>query len=222
MNKLYLSVTLWVTLLCLLGGCGRLSGRMPSDEFGLNDAPIRLKSNSNPPLNSYYYFTEAQLMMKSGEVEQAIAFMEQAIEMDPQSALLKRSLASLLIHQKKPAQALELVRSALASDPKDAEAWILLGRIKQDQQQHDEAAKAFESAIALSPHRQDVYLVLGNIYMQEQRWDEALHTYQTLIQRFPGAYAGHYFMGKIYAQKGQPFIQRFSGLIEHKILVAVE
>jgi len=49
---------------------------------------------------SYYYFIEAQIQRRRGNVDKSIQFINQAIEMDPDSSFLKKELAKLYVQQK--------------------------------------------------------------------------------------------------------------------------
>jgi tetratricopeptide (TPR) repeat protein len=155
--------------------------------------------------NSYYYYTEAQLALKKGQVDHAIQLLLKAAEIDPESVYLDLELASLYLSQKKTAEALLTLEKGLAVNPDHVEALILYGNINQTLKQNDKAKQAYTKAIEIAPGKEErVYLLLGNIHMDEDDLDSAFDIYQRLVDVFPESFAGHFFLGKILADKNRP------------------
>lgn len=155
--------------------------------------------------NSYYYYTEAQLALKKGQVDHAIQLLLEASKIDPASVFLDLELASLYLSQKKTAEALLALEKGLAMDPEHLEALILYGNINQSLKQNDKAKQAYSKAIEIAPDKEErVYLLLGNILMDEGNFDDAFDIYQRLVDTFPASFAGHFFLGKIHAEKDRP------------------
>ncbi len=155
--------------------------------------------------NSYFYYTEAQLALKKGEVDNAIQLLLKASELDSTSVFLDLELASLYLNQKKTAEAVLALEKGLATDPNHVEALIFYGNINRSLKQDDKAKQAYAKAIEIAPDKEErVYLLLGSIQMEEGDLDSAFDTYQRLVNRFPASFAGHFFIGKIHAEKDRP------------------
>ena len=154
------------------------------------------------PVNAYYLFSEAHLSLKKGRIDEAIAFMQQAQQLDPESIYLKRELAGMWLRKKDIRAAQELLDSILENHPDDIETLLLAGRVNQNQKQYEKAMEAYSRVIRLDPTRQNVYLVLGGMYMDQERWQDARVVYQQLVDRFPGSYAGYFFLGRISSIQG--------------------
>ena len=64
----------------------------------LNSSPKRKPAYGHSLIhqsdNRYYYFTEAQIQRRMGNLDKAIVLLKKAIEMDPDSLYLKRELAT--------------------------------------------------------------------------------------------------------------------------------
>jgi tetratricopeptide (TPR) repeat protein len=159
-------------------------------------------TGTQPPANSYYYFTEAQLLLKRGERERAAEMLKAAIALDPESVQLKHALATLYFMDKHLDDADRLVSQILAVQPESVEALTLKGRIKQEQKKSFEALEAYEQVLRLSPDEQNIYLLVGGLYLQEDQYEQAERVFGDLLARFPSAYAGHYFLGKSLAEQG--------------------
>lgn len=161
-----------------------------------------LADRTDKSVNAYYLFSEAHLDLKKGNVDRAIANMQQALALDPDSIYLKRELAGFWLMKKDTAEALRLLDEILNNHPDDIETLILAGRIHQNLNHLDSAGEAYSRVIALDPSRQNVYLQLGGIYMDQERWPQARAVYEKLVKHFPGAYAGYFFLGRISAVSG--------------------
>jgi len=151
----------------------------------------------------YYYFTEAQIQRKRGNLDKAIMYLSQAIRLDPESPYLQRELALLYIQKKDNIGALDILEQLIEKFPKDTQSLIMYGKFNQGLNKNEDAKTAYEKTLTIDPEQKDVYLLLGGIYMQENELDKALRNYQQLIHRFPESYVGHFFIGKIYLSQGK-------------------
>ena len=152
--------------------------------------------------SSYYYFTEAQLYEKKGNLDRSVLLLKQAIALDSDSVYLQKELADLYLLQKDNQNALRVVEEILKKHPEDIGALIAYGKIKQSLQQLDEAKAAYQQVITKAPDQKNIYLLLGSIYMQENDLSAALQLYQKLIEKSPDSYVAHFYVGKIYAKQG--------------------
>ena len=106
--------------------------------------------------NSYFYYTEAQLALKKGEVDNAIQLLLKASELDPTSVFLDLELASLYLNQKKTAEAVLALEKGLATDPNHVEALIFYGNINRSLKQDDKAKQAYAKAIEIAFDKQPI------------------------------------------------------------------
>ena len=92
-----------------------------------------------PVDNSYYYYAQAQILRQAGQLRQALALMQQAVQLDPQSAMLKREIALLYLQLKEEEAAIRELRAALVQHPDDVESMVILGRLLQSHGKQEEA-----------------------------------------------------------------------------------
>ncbi len=142
------------------------------------------------------------MMRKRGDLENAIYFLEKALELDPGSAYIKRELANLFLRQRKTEKALALVQEMLKEKPEDITLMILYGKLLQGLKRDVEAEDVYEKVLKEDPSQKEIYLRLGAIYMEKGDVENAFRIYQSLVREHPDAYAGHFFMGKIYYDQG--------------------
>lgn len=155
-----------------------------------------------PAPNSYYYYTEAQILKNRGDTVAAEKLMSQAMESDPDDITVRRELAMLYLQNEKENEALELLQGVLQDAPGDVSTLLILGRIYQNQKDLEQTKEIYEEVLKQDPDQEDIYLLLGNLYMNDEQWDKASHVFERLTTRFPGAYAGFFFMGKIHQERG--------------------
>lgn len=199
------TLILGATLITLLLGCSgtnaQFGGTVPKPAE--KAITTEIVTGTVAPANSYYYFTEAQLLLKRGDSEGAIEMLKAAIALDASSVQLKQSLATLYFLDKRFEEADRLVSLVLAAQPDNVEALTLKGRLKQEQKKYFEALEAYERVLKLSPEQQNIYLLVGGLYLQEGQFEQAQRVYDDMLARFPSAYAGHFFLGKSFAKQGR-------------------
>ncbi|MDF1591353.1 MAG: tetratricopeptide repeat protein [Desulfobacterales bacterium] len=167
-----------------------------------------LRAEKEPPVNiyqsdgRYYYYIESQIQQKKGHLDEAIDFLNKAIEIDPGAAFLKKELVVLYLQKKDHQKALEIIEGELYVDPNNVEALVIYGRIQQTVKQTDAAKETYQKILTLNPKLQNIYLFLGGIYMDENNLSAAREIYQRLLEHFPDSYVGHFFIGQIFARQG--------------------
>jgi tetratricopeptide (TPR) repeat protein len=183
--------TVIVFLAVWVSGCASMGGgTVPQDSL-----PEIQKSE--PPVNSYYLYSQSHLNAIRKDMDGAISSMQMALALDPTSSFLKKELAGLWLVKKENLKALELLGEVLTEQPEDVEALILSGRIHQSMGQAMPAIANYEKALFLDPLNENLHLQLGRLYMDQQQWDKAGTVYNNLVLHFPSSYAGYFFLGRI-------------------------
>jgi tetratricopeptide (TPR) repeat protein len=152
--------------------------------------------------NPYFYFTEAQMQIKRGHLDQAVEYLEKAIEKDPTSLYLQKELAMVYLQMKQDDKALSLLEDLRKRAPQDADILTLYGRLMQKSRDPEAARGAYLEVLEIDPDRENIYLLLGGLYIQDDRLEDAQKTFERLVQHFPDSYAGHLFLGKILLETG--------------------
>jgi len=194
--KMKSSPFLLIMLMVVFSCSPKLISPLPGKQPALSPPPR--------PHNSYYYYTEAQVAIKQGQIERVIQSLRKASQLDPKSVYLYMELASLYLGQKKKELASETLEKGLVIDPNHVEALIFYGNISHNIKQNKKALQAYQKVIQLAPKKEErVYLLLGNLWMEAGNLDAALKVYQDLVANFPASFAGHFFIGKIQSEQGQ-------------------
>ena len=138
--------------------------------------------------DAYYLFLLARQLEKDGDVKEAIATLQRAIRLEPDSAELRAELASVYARQNMAIDALETAEQALKFNPDNREANRLIGSIYAALAEQNRALRPGDDvstypsrAIAAlekarHPQRMDLGLdlALGRLYLRQGRHEEAI------------------------------------------------
>ena len=115
-----------------------------------------------------------------GDVEDALAAFERALEKDPDSAYIHRKLAMSLIRAGRPADSLEHAERALEIDPDDPRTRVFVGQLYRMQRNVAAAEIALldESGVPIDT---DAGMLLYQVYMEAGRSEEAIDLARWLI-----------------------------------------
>ena len=182
-------------LIALMGaGCARTVSVPPPE------APVETPPEAaiQEPVSSYYYYSEAQIALKQRDVQKALAYLQAAVEVDPDSTFLRKELAAILVRVRQPQAAFDQIEAVLSRTPDDVDAWLVSGSIRQ-MLGHPlpELVETYETVLELDPERKSPYLALGNFYLALKQPEKARETYTRLIQLDPDHYAGYYYMAQL-------------------------
>ena len=146
MKLLRIAVTIQLVVVFFIWGCTSTSSSQTSSLFRF--------TTEDQTGNQYYYFTEAQIQRKKGNLANAIELLKQAIELDPDSLYLKRELATVYLQNKDDANALLILEDILKDHPDDIRSLILYGGINQVRKNNQAAIDAYERVIAADPKQE--------------------------------------------------------------------
>jgi tetratricopeptide (TPR) repeat protein len=185
----------------------RLLNQMPAlrGEYAMRqkdyDAAIKAFSEAikSDPKNPEYHANLAIALTNAGKIDEALASMDQAIQLKPdektypdykakisarkENAIIEKANAVLLEGNKllqdgNAAEALkkyEESRSMIAAD-KQAPIWMQIGKAHAKLNQQDEAIAAFKKSIELAPAKNmgDYRKAFAQFYLDARRYDEAI------------------------------------------------
>jgi tetratricopeptide (TPR) repeat protein len=141
---------------------------------------------------------------ETGQVDEAVAWFERALELRPELAIAHGNLGSALIQAGKPEQALPHLKQAVALAPRNFRYHDLLGLALVDLNRGEEALACFRRAVELNPDVPKLRVNLGNALFAVGRMDEALAEYQAVLRMNPTNPRAHYQIGMIALQRGRP------------------
>ncbi|MBF0232722.1 MAG: tetratricopeptide repeat protein [Desulfamplus sp.] len=162
--------------------------------------------------SAYYYYIKSERHKQKGETALAIDALKQAIDNDPESIYLKKSMIFLHLINKDNASAINVAKELVQKHPDDEDILLILAKLNLQLNNLNEAKTIYERIIELNPQNHDAYIVLGNLYMENNGSEDAFRLFSKMVGHFPESYAAHYFLGKINVQK-KNFIQAEKALL---------
>jgi tetratricopeptide (TPR) repeat protein len=145
-----------------------------------------------------YHFLLARHLEGLGRIDEAIASLQRALTLVPESAELRAELAGLYARQDRPVEALTTAEEALKRDPNNQEANRILGSIlavlseqKQALRPGDDPAQYQARAIAaLEKARGDgadlnLLLTLGKLQLRAGMYDKAIASLRRIFEEQP-------------------------------------
>jgi Flp pilus assembly protein TadD len=125
------------------------------------------------------------LLLKKGQVDEAIIHFRKALEIKADDAETQANLGNALLQTGKLDEAVAQYYKALEVKPDYAEVHYNLGNALLHEGQVDEAIAHYEKAIQIKPNYADVYNNLGVVLFQKGEVDQAIAKYQKALEINP-------------------------------------
>jgi predicted O-linked N-acetylglucosamine transferase (SPINDLY family) len=124
-------------------------------------------------------------LAERGQLDQAIALLRRACELDPASAAARCNLASAYRDRGEPQAALAGYREAARLAPQLAEAHYGIGLMLLGERRYEEALASLQRAAAINPRLAEARFQAGNAHMGLGNWQAALGEFKEAIAARP-------------------------------------
>ncbi len=143
------------------------------------------------------YFNLGLAYHKLGRTEEAVDFLNRAIEILPTKAEFHFHLGQLMLDTHNFSEAIKLLKNAVRFDPLNGQARYLLGITYEKTGCLEEAVHSFRRASFLELQRADVFQSLGIACYRAGYWEEAVLALQRAMELDPVDYLSCYYIGLI-------------------------
>ena len=143
------------------------------------------------------------LLTGAGQVDEAIAHFQKALEIKPDYADACYNLGMALGQKGRLDEAIAQYQKALNINPDLADAHNNLGNALMQRGRADEAVAHYQQALQIKPDLAEAHMNLGNIFFQQGRMREATAHYQQALQIKPDLAEAHRNLGNIFGQQGR-------------------
>lgn len=159
------------------------------------------------------HYLKARAYEKQGDLGSAIIEYKKALEYDPSSITLKKSLAYCYLYNNEEELGLSILLP-LAKTQKDAGLWRTIGDIYHKNKRYKIAIEAYKRGLEI---KEDINLLynLAEAYLFAKQIDNAILTYKSLITLFPQEEPALLSLGMLYDTKGDT---KEAGLVYKRIL----
>ncbi len=154
------------------------------------------------PDNPQVLYRLGALSTVRGRADEAISYLNQAIEKEPKQQPFYTQRAEALISAHRYREALADADRAIAMDGKDPLPYFRRGAALEGLQNNEEALLAYTRAIKMDPRD---YFVRGkgNLLNRLSRYDEAIATFKINAQRHPSDFTTYRDIGRTYINAGK-------------------
>ena len=124
--------------------------------------------------------------LQDGRVSEALAGLQQTLQLDPRHQGARETLVRLLLEAQRPDEAARQLQLSLALDPKQPAQAMMLARLQLDKA--NGGAAALDTLMRSLPHAADngdYRAFLAAVLQREQRYREAAEQYQLALQTAP-------------------------------------
>jgi tetratricopeptide (TPR) repeat protein len=139
-----------------------------------------------PDRSERLYGIEADLLSRSGDIDQAVAVLTRGLDELPQSASMRYTRAMLGEQQDNLALLESDLRAIIAQDPDNATALNALGYTLADRtQRYDEARTLISRALTLQPQEPAILDSMGWVLYRQGDYQESIRYLRLAYERFP-------------------------------------
>jgi tetratricopeptide (TPR) repeat protein len=138
------------------------------------------------------YNNMGQALQEENSLDDALAWYQRALQLDPNSARIHTNLASLLAEQEKDDDALAVYRRALELEPTYAEAHCGIGGVRHEQGHFEQAQTHYREALVHKPDLPAAHCALGTVREELGDFKDAESCWRTALRydaRLAGAYS---------------------------------
>jgi tetratricopeptide (TPR) repeat protein len=128
---------------------------------------------------------QGQEYFRNKQYNEAIAALQNAIEIEPGLAVARIHLAQTLLAVGRAEQAMAEIKQAIELDPNDAHAYVGLGNVAGALRRYAEAIDAYKQATNLDPNYFGAYVNLGTVYGMTARFPESAEAFQQALRIEP-------------------------------------
>lgn len=173
-----------------------------------------MEFTGNNDYTIYYIAGTACMAMK--KFEEAVKFLEQAIELNPEHAQLYNNIGTCYVTIGSLDKAYDNFLKASEYEPENSITYFNIASILQLQNKHSEACEFFRKAYMLEP--QDNYLVaLALSEVKSNQMEEAIRHYKLLVAHHPEKHNFQYNLACCYDAVGE--YTNAIGILAHLVLL---
>ncbi|MGZ3253641.1 MAG: tetratricopeptide repeat protein, partial [Burkholderiaceae bacterium] len=130
-------------------------------------------------------YRKALLLVQQGKPMEAIAGMEQALQLDRQMVSARQTLAGLLIDAKRPDEAAQRLQDGLAIDPAQAGLAMILARLQVEKGELRRAIETLQRTLPYAAERSDYQAFLAALFQRDGRHKDTIEHYALALRQNP-------------------------------------
>jgi len=157
---------------------------------------------SQHPYAAIFLIKEAQLLLITGQSDQAFAILEKAESLEPSNADIYLIRGSIFENREWHAEALELYAKALELSDSPDEIYLQMAYVHENLEDYEKAIDCLKSSLEHDMENQDALYELAFCYDIVDKQEESISFYNQYIDKEPYSYAAWYNLGNAYTKLG--------------------
>jgi tetratricopeptide (TPR) repeat protein len=151
---------------------------------GKKDEATQIADNlvKNRPNDPQGYILQSGLAVRDGKVDEGIAKLIKAAELDPKRIRTLLTIGSMYLLKKDRKGAQEWYDKALAADPNAVDVHVTRGNFFFASDERDEGEKEYRKAIELSKEKEDLRIALAEHYLYQGRMEDSEKELNAIIK----------------------------------------
>jgi len=159
--------------------------------------PIFERAVTVEPKNPRTRLGLAESLGELGDLEGALASLDEARSLDVRHPGLEVYRATVLAQLGRPGEAVEVLERVLESNPDAPEAQRLLGLLAYSLNRDSQARDALTKALARNPADAEARLTLGKIYVRRADYENARLAFERVLEDDQANGEAHFYLGEI-------------------------
>jgi tetratricopeptide (TPR) repeat protein len=203
---------LWTCFLVVaLGGCSLRT------QTGFRPSSLDTYSSqlTDPASKALFAYAQFRLLAVNERWEEAVAALERALVLDPQSDYLHLNLARAYLQTERLDKAVETLVVLLERSPETLEARELLGEVYAYRKNFSKAVDQFREALRLDPENESLQVQLAQVLAQAGERGEAVSILEGLVADHPDASLARLSLARLYDEQDK----REQALLEYQRLL---
>ena len=170
-------------------------------DFPAAAVQLRILKDELPPGDARLEYAQGMLSANLGYPEAAVVSFRRALQLNPNSQIVRQDLAAALVRTGKWSEAAKILGPLTISQPSSYQVAYLNALALQNSQHPKEAETEARRALALDPNSADPHTLLGLTLSSQNRFDEAISELTRAVQIAPDSFDAQFYLGRTrYAQ----------------------
>ena len=165
--------------------------------------PNHARADAKDRIAYWEAFQAAQVQIRGGSFEPAIATIERLLEVDPENVIAMGSLAAALSRLGQDQRAEAIYQRMLKVDPNRDAAYLGLARVARARGDFAEAENRGRRLVAIQPKNIEGYLSLGDTALEKQQWTEAEGWFRKALEIDPHSSLATAGLGNTFNRAGR-------------------
>jgi len=142
---------------------------------------------AQPPQESESVLTQRALQLQtSGQVTEAAALFQQALEINPNQFVALYSLAVIGLNGGRAEVALQFAERCRHAEPRSAASWFIHGAALKAVRRFAEAIESLDRALSLDPSHLEAFITKGHAYGDQKQYALSLMEFNNVLSRDSG------------------------------------